>query len=244
MSERRRLVRLALLAASLLLPLPAASAEEPSAAAPPTDELARGWERLDAQHAAAQEDERRLMWGLVGASLASTAAGAGLMVTDAYDQGLRIAGAVTVGFALIDIALAAPALAGQSSARAAWKAKTAGREAGGLVLLRRAQGDFARDQGQLAWVFALNLGLDAGYIMAGAAGAAAAAFGVDHPERWLGGGLAAVAQGLILVAIDSVGFLRARGHQGAALEAIAGTPLPTVTWVREGGMVFGLAGRF
>ena len=213
---------------------------------PPSDELARGWERLDRARLAAIEDDRRLMWGLLGASLASTAVGAGLMVTDARDQGLRVAGAVTVGFALIDIALAAPALAGNREARETWtRARTEG-QAGGAAALRRAEVDFAREQGQVAWVFALNLGLDAGYVMAGAAAAASSAFGVEHPDRWLGGGLATVAQGLLLIAIDTVGFTRARGYQSAALDALGGMALvPTVGLSASGQtMTLGLAGRF
>ena len=46
-----------------------------------------------------------------------------------------------------------------------------------------------------AVVFALNLGLDVAYVTGGSVAILASQLGVDHPARWLAGGLAAAAGG-------------------------------------------------
>lgn len=230
-----------LLLAAFLLSAPARAEEAPP---PPDAALAAGWEALDRLHHEAAEGERRLMWGLVGAGLASTAAGAALLAVDGHDGAFRVAGGVTLAFSVIDAALGGMALGGQRAGRAAWAERRA--RGGDRRALVGEQERFAREQGQEGWVFALNLGLDVGYLMAGAVGAAASGFVVEHPDRWLAGGLAAAAQGLLLVVIDSVGLARARRWQSTALSqlsALALTPVVAAP-VGGGGALLGLSGRF
>jgi hypothetical protein len=69
----------------------------------------------------------------------------------------------------------------------------------------------------VAGVLAVNLGFDAGFMFAGLTAVAASRLGVDHRDRWLGGGVATVTQGVFAAAVDLIGMLAAKRAYRPAL---------------------------
>jgi hypothetical protein len=73
-------------------------------------------------------------------------------------------------------------------------------------------------------VFAVNLGLDCGFVLAGLTAITASRLSVDHPDRWLAGGIATVIQGVFAGLIDLTGTLAARRAHRRALLALSSVP--------------------
>ncbi len=202
----------------LLVAAPPAFAQ----AVPEADVLA-----LETAHRESIATRRALSDAVLVAGLTSTAGGAALMVPDAEDQGFRFAGINTALFGVINTVVALLALRGIAGEEAEWgsaSAAAARRQPGGLA---RARVHAALDERREATSHAVNLGLGAGYLGVGAAAILASRLGVDHPNRWLGSGVAIGAQAIFLVAIDWVGLRRAAHFHRMFVEGL----LPTVSVV-------------
>lgn len=149
---------------------------------------------LDAARRTMARDERTRAWTLLGEGAASVAVGVPLLVaTD--DAGVRWAGVMTATFGAINVGLAVPWLLGVAAEERArpGEPELASR-------LRR-----ARSAHRTAAVFALNVGLDVLYVVAGAAAYALGAADGDAGLR--GGGVASMAQGAFLLGFDLWGWI-------------------------------------
>jgi hypothetical protein len=155
--------------------------------------------------------DRRLQLGLLGGGAASVAAGAVLCGFSRYDHALQVAGGVTLAFGAADLAAG---IAGYLAAR-----KDA-REHAGAVFDPR---EVLRVGEKKGVVFAVNLGLDCGFLLAGLTAVLASRMTIDHPDRWLAGGVASSVQGAFAGVIDLLGMLAARRAHRRALAAL-GTP--------------------
>jgi hypothetical protein len=146
-----------------------------------------------ARHAMAR-DERTRAWTLLTEGAASIAVGVPLLAaTD--DPGVRWAGVMTATFGAVNVGLAVPWLLGVSAEERAVPG-----EADLTARLRR-----SRSARRTAAVFALNVGLDALYLVAGAAAYALGAANADDGLR--GGGVASMAQGAFLLGFDLWGWI-------------------------------------
>lgn len=152
---------------------------------------------LDAAHQALARDRRRLMIALVTGGVASTVAGAGLTIPGDDDQAWRVGGALTLGFGVVNVAIGAIALAGAGKASRRWQAERS---------QRKALSDASRE----SVAFAVNLGLDAAYLVGGAMAITVSQLGVEHPSRWLAAGIATAVQAVFLLGVDLGGLLIAR----------------------------------
>jgi len=134
----------------------------------------------------------------------SVVGGASLLGSTRYDHALQVAGGVTLAFGVADLAAGIAGYFG---------AKKDTREHPGAVIDPR---EVLRVSEKKGLVFAVNLGLDCGFIFAGLAAITASRLGVDRSERWLGGGVATVVQGVFAGIVDLVGTLAAhRAHRRA-----------------------------
>jgi hypothetical protein len=183
----------------------------------------------------------RTMDALLAGGIVSTLAGAGLMASDRYDQGLRIAGGLSAGFGVVDLVLGAIAIPASVRAEHAFRADRPSRSTPrGLFEARRKA---AADEHADATLFAINLGLDGGYVLAGLAAVTASQLGVDHPDRWLAGGLAVVVEGVFLAGIDLAGTTIAHRRHRAIVESLVPVLSVTPTPTGPKGST-GFAGRF
>jgi hypothetical protein len=163
------------------------------------------WLCLAAAPARADEVERvyhetvvvrkRLMLALTVGGAVSTLGGAALMVPDSDNGAWRVAGGVTLGFGVVNALIGGFAMKGISREEKLFQPDR-----------RKLLADTERE----AVVFGINVGLDLAYIMASAAAILASQLGVDDHERWLGGGVAGVVQGVFLAGIDVIGMQVAR----------------------------------
>ena len=194
---------------------PTAAAEGPPALDPA---FQRALDDFDAAEARTTRLELRTMDVLLAGGIVSTLTGVGLMTTDRYDQGLRIAGGLSAGFGVVDVILGGIAIPSIVRAQRRFAADRRARAtpAGLFEAQRRA----AADQHGDATLFAINLGLDGGYVLAGLAAVLASQLGVDHPDRWLAGGLAAVIQGVFLAGVDAAGMTIANRRHRRLLESL------------------------
>jgi hypothetical protein len=183
------------LALALALAAPAAAADEPTEA----------WAQLALA-------DRRLQLGLLVGGSASVAAGAALCGFARYDHALQVAGGVTLAFGAADLAAG---IAGYLAARRELRTHR-----GAIVDAR----ELARVAEHKGVVFAVNLGLDGGFVFAGLTAITASRLTIDHPDRWLAGGIAAVVQGVFAGLIDLMGTLAARRAHRRALHALSSVP--------------------
>ena len=174
---------------------------------------------FDAGEARATRLKLRTMDVLLAGGIVSTIAGAGLMATDRYDQGLRIAGGLSAGFGVVNVILGGIAIPAVVRAQRRFVAARPSRESaeGLLAAQRSAIAEHHAD----AILFGVNLGLDGGYILAGLAAVLASQLGVDHSYRWLGGGAASAIQGAFLLGVDLTGMTIANRRHRKLLEALA-----------------------
>ena len=154
---------------------------------------------LDEARRSQRDEERVRAWVLFGEGAASTAAGAAMALAADGDRA-RFAGWMTLGFGAVNLALAVPWVVRVSRPAAASSGET--------ELAARLR--HAREAQRSAAVFALNLGLDVAYVVAGAVAWALA----DGDERLRGGGIAVTAQGGFLLAFDLWGWIAADGNAG------------------------------
>jgi hypothetical protein len=137
------------------------------------------------------------MWALIGGGAASTAAGIGLTVPDGDDQAWRVGGALTLSFGVINGVIGTLGLLGALKDERTW---TQGPQARDARKLRR---DLQKEH----TAFAVNLGLDVGYLLAAGAAILASQLGVDNSQRWLAGGVSAGVQALFLIGVDAAGVV-------------------------------------
>lgn len=164
---------------------------------------------------------RALADAVLVAGIGSAAGGAALMVPDAEDQAFRFAGINTAVFGAVNTVVALLALHGISREEDAWEspeAAAARRAPGGLA---RARVHAALDERREATSHAINLGLAAAYLGVAGTAVLASRLGVDHPNRWLGSGVAIGAQALFLVGVDYIGLRRASHYHRVFLGGLA-----------------------
>jgi hypothetical protein len=77
--------------------------------------------------------------------------------------------------------------------------------------------------GDVLW---LNLGLDAGYVMAGATAVGAAAWGINDGVDWASHGVGVAVQGAALLALDAVAVHSSRTREQGLWDVLAATGTP------------------
>lgn len=206
----------------MLLRAAPASAQEEAVAAetvvPQTDPEVSTFE-LD--HLASMSTRRALADAVLVAGLVSLAAGGALTASDAEDQAYRFAGVNTAIFGVVNTIVSLLALHGIAKEEEGWDAPSAAaarRTPGGLS---RARVHAALDERREATSHAINLGLGAAYLAVAGTAILASRLGVDHPDRWLGSGVAVGVQALFLVGIDYVGLRRASRFHRVFVEGLA-----------------------
>ena len=145
------------------------------------------------------------------------------MVPNGEDLAFRFAGINTAIFGAINTFVALIALRGISQEEGEWEsapARASRRTPDGLA---RARVHASLDERREATSHAINLGLGGGYLGIGTAAILASRLGVDHPNRWLGSGVAIGGQALFLLAIDYVGLRRAAHFHRVFLEGLVPT---------------------
>ena len=176
---------------------------------------------LEAVHRASIATRRALADAVLIAGLGSAAGGGALVFVDAEDQAFRFAGINTAIFGVINTVVSLLALRGIAHEEDAWEAVEAGaarRAPGGLA---RARVHAALDERREATSHAVNLGLGAAYLAVAGTTVLASQLGVEHPNRWLGSGVAVGVQALFLVGIDYVGLRRASSYHRVFVEGLA-----------------------
>ena len=179
-----------------------------------------------------------LLDGLVG-----IAGGVALMIPDANDQAWRFAGINTAFFGLVNAVVGGIALAGIAREEQAWEsdgARAARRTVDGL---RSARIHAAIDERRESVAHAMNLGPNCAYLGVAGTSLLASQLGVEHPNRWLGSGVAIGLQAIVLVAIDLTGVTKSQGYHRAILGGFAPT-LAVDTSSRGGQVRLGFARSF
>lgn len=213
-------------------------AARPASGAAPTPALLAGLTALEPLHAEALADKRRLMYAVLGAGVVSLVGGGALMISDADDQAYRVAGGCAVVFGAIDAAIALTSLRGIRREADAWDQERPGRNNAARLQAARARW-LAAERGE-GVAYALNLGLDVAYLSSGLTAVVASQLGVEHPTRWLAGGLSVSVQALFLLGIDLAGLRQASRLQtrllhdlvpGVSLAGAFSEPAMQLTWV-------------
>ncbi len=149
---------------------------------------------LDEARGAMARDERARAWTLLTAGALSTAAGVPMILaTD--DPRLRWAGVMTAGFGAVNLGLAIP-----------WALRLGNEDrpvAGETELMTRLRR--SRAAHRTATVFAVNVGLDVLYVVAGTVAWILGAH--EGADGLRGGGIATLAQGTFLLAFDLWGWV-------------------------------------
>lgn len=203
-------------------PVPSALLPEaPRATAAPPPELGPRRRRsvselsdeLRALRTASLDTRAALATSVVSAGVVSIVAGALLTIPDDYDQGLRYAGFNTLAFGAVNTVVGAIALVGIEEERS-WDGDPA------RTVETQTPTGFARyrdhavaDESREAWGHGINLGLAAAYGAIGGVAIAASQLGVEHPNRWLGSGIAISAQAAHLLIVDLIGTWKARQYE-------------------------------
>jgi hypothetical protein len=162
-------------------------------------------DELEELHDQYARGQRRVSIALLAGGLASVAAGGALMAGGPHDQGWYVAGGVTMAFGAIDAILGGMALPGLKKSEAKWAASSTKKR------------DLFEDAGRMTVAYGINLGLDAGYVMAGAAALLAGLLSAPSSSSWIGGGVAAMVGGVFLIGVDTAGLLGARRAQHGLL---------------------------
>jgi hypothetical protein len=176
---------------------------------------------VETMHRASIATRRTLADVVLVEGLGSIALGGGLIASDAEDQAFRYAGINTAVFGVVNTIVSLVALHGIAKEEERWEsseAAAARRSPNGLARARIAA---AEDEHREGTSHAINLGLSAAYLAVGGTAILASQLGVDHPNRWLGSGIAVGAQALFLVAIDYVGLSRASHYHLAFIVGLA-----------------------
>lgn len=209
----------------------------------PAGSTERDAEALDVLHAETIHARRSLATSVLIGGLASVVGGAALIVPPDEDQGFRFAGVNTAIFGVVNTAVGLLALHGINAEERAWGSE-ASRSARRTPLgLARAKIHAVNDERRESVAHAINLGLGAAYL--GVAGTAilASRLGVEHPNRWLGSGVAIGAQALFLVGVDFIGLSRSQDYHRAFVDSL----MPSVAVLPTGRGVdvrLGLRGTF
>ena len=200
-------------------------------------------EALERLHDEGFSDERRIMQGLVGGALVSAGAGIALLTRDGDDHAFQVAGGVTLGIAALETAVGAMVLIqngreqrGWDAARDERRSSIAGYERG----VKHCIGEFGRKMRG----YRLMLGVDSTIIVAGAASALVSQFGVDHPNRWLAAGLSVALQGVLLLIVDTTGFVQSRRAERSFTEMLRPTASVIVGDGNQVAATVGVAGVF
>jgi hypothetical protein len=221
-----------------LFPMVAHSDE---AAPQASDALTRKLLDFERGHARTTRRKLGLMYAVVASGAASTAVGIGLLFDRSHDEAYRVAGGLTLGFGAINLLLGAAAIPGLLYGERAFEKGHATRAT--PLGYATAERDEARAERRQTILFAVNAGLDGGYILGGLAAVLASRLGVDHPDRWLGGGIAMAVQGVLALAVDVTATTIASGRQAELLQSW--TPTLVLTKTPEGTRASaGFTGRF
>jgi hypothetical protein len=157
--------------------------------------------------------DRGLQLTLVGEGAPSVVAGAVLCGFDRYDHALQVAGGLTLAFGLSDLlAGIAGSITSRRDARS-WKVRHPVWES------TDARDDLLSVSDKKVMVYAVNLGLDAGFAMAGATAIVASQANIADHQRWLGAGVALVVQGALAAIVDGLGTAISRRAHRLAVEA-------------------------
>ena len=172
-------------------------------------------------HRASIATRRSLADSVLVAGLVSAAGGGALTTSDAEDQAFRFAGINTAIFGVVNTVVSLVALHGIASEESGWESREASESRRAPAGLARARVHAALDERREATSHAINLGLGAAYLAVGGTAVLASRLGVDHPNRWLGSGVAIGAQALFLVGIDYIGLRRASYYHRFFVEGLA-----------------------
>ncbi len=164
---------------------------------------------LAALRAESLATRRELQTSVLVSGIASIAIGVGLAIPGELDQGLRFAGFNTLAFGAVNTLVGGIALAGIAE-EAAWESRQSPRT---LAEQQRYQDHALADESREAWGHGINLGLAGAYGAIGGMAVVVSQLDVAHPNRWLGSGVAILAQAAHLAAVDLVGTLTARAFE-------------------------------
>lgn len=178
---------------------------------------------VEEAHRESISTRRTLAHVVLVAGSSSLVGGSALMIPNAEDLAFRFAGINTAIFGAINTVVALLALRGIGQEEAEWESGTASARRRTPDGLARARVYAALDERREATSHAINLGLGAGYLGIGTAAILASRLGVDHPNRWLGSGVAIAGQALFLLAIDYVGLRRASHFHRVFLKGLVPT---------------------
>lgn len=179
---------------------------------------------------------------LVG-GLVSIAGGIALMVPSGDDQAWRFAGLNTTVFGAVNTGVALVALHGIGREESRWESETARAARRTPEGLTRARIHAAEDERRESVSHAINFGLGVAYLGVAGSTILASQLGVDHPNRWLGSGVAIAFQALFLIGVDYVGLTRSSRYHRALVESF--TPsIAIVPGANGTDARFGLGGTF
>lgn len=204
----------------LALPLALAALAPATARADAADpqELAN----LERLHAESMETRRTLAHVVLVDGIVGVTGGALLMIPSSADLGFRFAGLHTLIFGAINTGVGLYALHGIAAEERRWNANSESRRT--REGLARGKAHAAEDERRESVSHALNLGLDVAYAAIGGTAIVASQAGVEHPNRWLGAGIALCVQATVLVVVDVVGLSRsAEYHAGFVSPTLGGT---------------------
>lgn len=175
---------------------------------------------LERVHGESITTRRALADTVLVAGLVSVAGGGALIIPDAEDQAFRYAGLNTALFGAINTVVALVALRGIAREEDAWTSSEAAASRRTPDGIRRARAHAAIDEQRESTSHAINLGLGAAYLAVAGTAILASRLGVDHPNRWLGSGIAIGAQAIFLVGIDFIGLRRASHYHRVFVEGL------------------------
>lgn len=176
---------------------------------------------VEATHRDSMRTRRTLSDVVLVEGLGSLALGGGLIASDAEDQAFRYAGINTAVFGAVNVIVSLVALRGIAKEQESWESPEAAAARRTPAGLSRARIHAADDEHREGTSHAINLGLGAAYLAVGGTAVLASQLGVDHPNRWLGSGIAVGFQAIFLVGIDYIGLVRASHYHRSFIEGLA-----------------------
>jgi hypothetical protein len=197
-------------------PEPAAAEEADGLLQPRAASTNRVWidraahAELLALRAESLDTRRQLQTSVLTSGLVSIVAGVALAIPNDYDQGLRYAGFNTLGFGVINTIVGGVALYGINKEETDWESGAVEPSPQSPEDYRRYRDHALADESREAWGHGINLGLAGAYAAIGGMAIVVSQLDVDHPNRWLGSGVAIAAQAVHLAVVDLVGSAKAR----------------------------------
>jgi hypothetical protein len=159
------------------------------------------------------DTRRQLQTSVLTSGIVSIVAGVAMAIPDDYDQGIRYAGFNTIGFGVINTIVGGVALAGIDKEETDWESGSVEPEPSTPEDYRRYRDHALSDESREAWGHGINLGLAGAYAAIGGMAIVVSQLDVDHPNRWLGSGIAIATQAVHLAAVDLIGSAKARDFE-------------------------------